>query len=38
MLDIVVNNNDKYSKLELCTFKFKDGEKEEQSIGEMLIS
>ena len=38
MLDIAVNNNDKYSKLELCTFRFKDGEKEEHSIGEMLIS
>ena len=38
MLDTLVNNNDKYSKLELCTFKFNNGEKEEQSIGEMLIS
>lgn len=38
MLDIVVNKSYKYYKLELCTFKFKDGEKEEQTIGEMLIS
>ena len=38
MLDVLVNKNDKYSKMKLNYFSFFDGKKKSKSIGELIIS
>lgn len=38
IMKTIVNNSINYSKLELCTFKYEDGENKTESVGEMFIS